>query len=71
MRKWRVGTVSMGLMLVATGILLLMSELQGYNGAMMILRWWPAILIILGVEVLAYIFLSRDDQPKVKFDHKD
>lgn len=68
MRKWRVGTVSMGLLLVATGVLLLGSELYGYSGAMLILRWWPAILIILGVEILAYVLLSQDDQPKIKFD---
>ena len=68
MRKWRVGTISMGILLVATGILLLMSELQGVSGAILILRWWPIILIILGIEVLAFIFLSKEDQPKIKFD---
>lgn len=68
MRKWRVGTISMGILLVATGLLLLLSELQGLSGAAMILRWWPVILIVLGIEILAYIILSREEQPKVKFD---
>lgn len=68
MRKWRVGTISMGILLIATGILLLLSELKGISGAMLILRWWPVILIILGLEILAFIFLSKDDQPKIKFD---
>ena len=68
MRKWRVGTVSMGIMLVAVGLLLLVSELIGLSGAMLILRWWPVILIILGIEILAFIFLSKEDQPKIKFD---
>ena len=68
MRKWRVGTISMGILLVATGILLLLSELKGLSGAMLILRWWPAILIILGIEILAFIVLSKEDQPKLKFD---
>lgn len=68
MRKWRVGTISMGILLVVTGVLLLVSELQGLSGAMLIMRWWPAILIVLGLEILAYIFLSKEDQPKIKFD---
>lgn len=68
MRRWRVGTVSMGLLLVAIGILLLISEIQGYNAARLILRWWPVILIILGVEILAYVGFSKDEQPKIKFD---
>lgn len=68
MRKWRVGTVSMGVLLVAAGILLLLGELQGLDGAGLILRWWPVILIILGVEILAYIIMSREEQPRIKFD---
>ncbi len=68
MRKWRVGTISMGILLVATGILLLLSEINDISGAMLILRWWPIILIILGIEVLAFIFLSKEEQPKIKFD---
>jgi len=68
MRKWRVGTISMGVLLIATGLILLAGEIQGYNGAGLILRWWPAILIILGAEILVYIFVSREEQPRIKFD---
>ncbi|NLI93182.1 MAG: DUF4097 domain-containing protein [Peptococcaceae bacterium] len=58
----------MGFMLIATGILLLMSELQGFNGAGLVLRWWPVILIVLGIEILVYIVFSHEEQPKIKFD---
>lgn len=58
----------MGILLVATGLLLLLSELQGFDGATMIFRWWPVILIILGIEILAYILFSGEEQPKIKFD---
>lgn len=68
MRKWRVGTVSMGVMLIAAGLLLLLGELQGFNGAGIVLRWWPGILIILGIEIMVYIFLSHEEQPGIKFD---
>ncbi|UWG99285.1 DUF4097 domain-containing protein [Dehalobacter sp. DCM] len=71
MRRWRVGTISMGILLIATGLLLLLSELNGINGARIIMRWWPVILIFLGIEVLAYLALSKsngEEQPKLKFD---
>ena len=68
MRRWRVGTISMGILLVATGIVLLLSEIQGFNGARIILRWWPVLLIVLGIEVLAYVVLSNEEQPKIKYD---
>lgn len=58
----------MGILLIGTGILLLISELQGFNGAGMILRWWPVILIVLGLEILAHIMLSHEEQSKIKFD---
>lgn len=62
------GTVSMGLILVAVGILLLAAEIWGFNGAYLIIRWWPVILIVLGIEILAYVFWSREEEPKIKFD---
>jgi hypothetical protein len=68
MRRWRVGTFSMGILLVAAGILLLIGQIRGINGAGMILKWWPIILIVLGVEILAYILFSREEQPRIKFD---
>ncbi|HHV65279.1 MAG TPA: DUF4097 domain-containing protein [Peptococcaceae bacterium] len=68
MRKWRVGTISMGILLIATGFLLILSELRGYNGAVLILRWWPVILIILGLEILAYLAFSKEDQPRIRLD---
>ncbi|NLL52509.1 MAG: hypothetical protein GX248_07395 [Peptococcaceae bacterium] len=68
MRKWRVGTFSMGLILIAAGILLLAAELWGLNGAYLIVRWWPVILIVLGIEILAYVILSKEEQPKIKYD---
>ncbi|MCY6369908.1 DUF4097 family beta strand repeat-containing protein [Clostridium ganghwense] len=68
MRKWRVGTISMGIMLIGTGIILLLSQITGINGAEKIIKWWPIILIILGLETLAYIYFSKEENPKVKMD---
>ncbi len=68
MRKWRVGTISMGILLIATGLVFFIGEINGFNGASMILRWWPIILIVLGLEILGYIMFSGEEQPKIKFD---
>jgi hypothetical protein len=58
----------MGILLIATGLLLFTGEIQGFNGAVLIMRWWPVILIVLGLEILAYIVFSHEEQPKIKFD---
>ena len=68
MRQWRVGTLSMGIILVALGSIMLYSQIAGVQSLGLILKWWPIILVLLGVEILVYIFLSKQEQPKVKFD---
>lgn len=68
MRKWRVGTISMGASLVLLGILLFMTQFKGWDITALFLSWWPFILIILGVEVLVYLFLSKQENTFIKYD---
>ncbi len=68
MRKWRVGTVSMGILLVALGIGLLFAQINQIPVLEFILKWWPVVLVILGIETLVYVFTSKQDESKVKFD---
>lgn len=68
MRQWRVGTVSMAIILIAVGIIMIVSQASGVSAAEEIIRWWPLILIILGAEILGYIYFSKEEQPKIKFD---
>jgi membrane-bound ClpP family serine protease len=68
MRKWRVGTISMGILLILVGILLLFGELRDIPTIKLIFTWWPVILITLGVEVLAHVYFSGEENPKVKYD---
>jgi len=69
MRQWRVGTFSMGLSLIAMGIVLLLSQ---WNGSMKvmdyIMMWWPLIFILLGLEIIFYLFVHRKENPIVKYD---
>lgn len=68
MRKWRVGTISMGLSLVLLGSLLMASQFNGWDVMQLALSWWPAILIVLGVEVLLFLFFSKQEKPIIQYD---
>lgn len=48
----RVGTVTFGLTLVTTGILFLANLFYPAFDYLMVYRFWPLILIFLGIEVL-------------------
>ncbi|AEV67324.1 hypothetical protein Clocl_0615 [Acetivibrio clariflavus DSM 19732] len=58
----------MGLLLIALGVIMLVSQILEISFIEHIIKWWPIILILIGLEILLYIFLSNQDAPKVKFD---
>ena len=61
----RVGTFSLGLMLVAVGAILLASIFLPYIDVIGIMKFAPIVLIVLGIEVLVYA--ARPDV-KIKYD---
>lgn len=68
MRTWRVGTFSMGASLLFLGLFLLFSQLFGLEMTNMLVAWWPAILVVLGIEILVFLFLSRQEKPFLTYD---
>ena len=68
MRTWRVGTISMGLTLILLGIFLVLSQLLNWKPAYAMTGWWPIIFIVLGIEILIYLFLAKQENPAVKYD---
>lgn len=68
MRQWRVGTFSMGILLIAVGIALLVAQIKQYAVVEAVTTWWPVIFILLGCEILAYIHFSKEEHPKIKYD---
>ena len=32
------------------------------------IAWWPVILVVLGIEILVFLFLSRQEKPFLKYD---
>ena len=68
MRTWRVGTFSMGASLVFLGLFLFLSRFMGFDLVHVMTAWWPVLLIVLGIEILLYLFLSRQEKPILKYD---
>ncbi len=68
MRTWRVGSISMGMSLLFLGIFLLLSQILKWDAAYVLAGWWPVLLIVLGAEILVYLFLSKHEKPKLKYD---
>lgn len=65
-RVRRVGTVTMGLTLIGVGVLFLMSLLFHNVEVSYWLRFSPAILVFLGIEILISNFSRKND--KLKYD---
>ncbi|OIJ19441.1 hypothetical protein BKP45_13435 [Anaerobacillus alkalidiazotrophicus] len=68
MRTWRVGTFSMGFALVFLGVFLLFSKVIGMDVHQVMISWWPVILIILGIEILLFLFLNKKESAIIKYD---
>lgn len=67
-RKWRVGTWSMGITLLALGIALISSQFRGMVAFDALLKWWPLVLIFIGIEVLVHLFFARKEQITLYYD---
>jgi hypothetical protein len=68
MKQWRVGTLSMGVSLVMFGVMLFTSQWKGLEALDTFLKWWPMIFVLLGLELLIYLAVSRLRNPVVKYD---
>lgn len=68
MREWRVGTISMGASLILLGVLLFVSQLKEIDLLQIFFSWWPFLLIVLGVEIVLYIVLSKQKTVAIKYD---
>lgn len=51
MRGWRAGTLTLGLVLIGFGSLLITGHIQRISVIDLIYIWWPAVFIMLGIEV--------------------
>jgi hypothetical protein len=67
MKNKRVGTISMAIVLIALGVLIFYSQINKVSTLNIALKLWPLILILLGLEILYYRFIYKEDVI-VKYD---
>ena len=69
MKSRKIGVLTLGVSLVAFGVLyLLRAFVPGWN-YLTVLKFWPFVLILLGVEVLLSALLPRKEgEPPAKVD---
>lgn len=58
----------MGASLIFLGLFLLFSRLLGLQLSHAMMSWWPIILVVLGVEILIYLFFNGKEKPFLKYD---
>lgn len=68
MKIKRVGTISMGIILIAFGVILFLSQVNKFSALNMVLKIWPLILILIGLEILWYRYSSKDESIVIKYD---
>ncbi|XEC95368.1 hypothetical protein AB6A23_01960 [Paenibacillus tarimensis] len=67
-RQYRVGSWSMGIAMIFMGLVLIASQLWGLAWLDHAMLWWPLLLVLLGAEVLIYLWRSQHEQPVIKYD---
>ena len=61
----RAGTITLAITLISVGVLWLISNITGRDMIWHVLRLWPVVLVMLGIELLMkdYLARKRGDQP--------
>ena len=69
MKSRKIGVLTLGVSLIAFGVLYLLRVFTPGWNYLTVLRFWPFVLILLGVEVLLAALLPRPEgQPPAKLD---
>lgn len=65
---FKVGRYTAAVLLVTAGILLLMDQRTGSARLLLLLDWWPLLLIMLGCEYLIFNFIFRKGERQLRLD---
>lgn len=70
MKTKRVGTISMAFVLIGFGIILFIAQFSKISGVELSIKLWPAILILLGGELLycGYRRQKEEEDIVIKYD---
>ncbi|KRG11643.1 hypothetical protein ACA29_15925 [Lederbergia galactosidilytica] len=50
--------------LVFLGVFLLLQQFLGWDPALVLMSWWPILFIVLGIEILFYLFIAKSENRK-------
>ncbi|EXX85327.1 hypothetical protein BG53_08825 [Paenibacillus darwinianus] len=65
---YRLGRVTAAVAIVAVGAILLWDQIKGRNDIALLIHWWPALLIMLGIEIVAVSIGVRTTRKQLSFD---
>ncbi len=68
MSKRRVGTISMAIVLIAFGILIFVAQINKVSAVQLVIKFWPAILFLLGGEILWFSYRYKDEDAIIRYD---
>ena len=69
MRSRKIGVFTLGIALIAFGVLFMVRVFVPWFDYIRVLQFWPVVLILLGVEVLiAALLPKRDGEPPLRLD---
>ncbi|MBI6872690.1 LiaI-LiaF-like domain-containing protein [Clostridium aciditolerans] len=68
MQSRRVGTLTLGIVLISIGVIFFLSTFFNLSFEKEILKFWPLILISLGIEILVLNSLAVRQKLYVKYD---
>ncbi|MGM9973826.1 MAG: hypothetical protein ACI33K_07300 [Clostridiaceae bacterium] len=68
MKQWKVGTISLGILLISLGIAWIYSSVTGVDLLNSIFKWWPIVLILLGTEILIFSLIPSNENRRIKVD---
>ncbi|QAA34051.1 DUF4097 family beta strand repeat-containing protein [Clostridium manihotivorum] len=70
MKQWKIGRLSAGIGLILLGVLLIIARIQSLYYFEMLEKWWPVLIICLGIELVVGAFLAGNSNITVTVDGK-
>lgn len=68
MKSRRVGTISMGISLIAFGVLIFFAQFNKMSALRLAINIWPGVLILLGGEILWINYRDKDENTRLRYD---
>lgn len=68
MKNWRIGRITLGLIFIAIGIVWALSRTYNFSIVNEVLKWWPLVLISLGVEIILWNIINGRANARLQVD---